>query len=136
MTIQLNIEPLINAIHRLEEGQARYQKDESDIQIRDGLVQRFEFTYELSHKILKRYLELNSANPAEFDQMIFADLIRTGNEQGLLVGDWMVWKKFREMRSATSHAYDEAIALKVVSGIPDFLEEVKFLLHQLEVRSK
>ena len=136
MAIQLNVESLINAAQRLEEGQARYQKDESDIQIRDGLVQRFEFTYELSHKILKRYLELNSANPVQFDQMTFADLIRTGNEQGLLASDWMVWKNFREMRSSTSHAYDETIALKVVSGIPDFLEEVKFLLHQLQLRSK
>jgi len=136
MGIQLNVEPLINTAQRLEEGQARYQKDERDIQIRDGLVKRFEFTYELSHKMLKRYLELNSANPAQFDQMIFSDLIRTGNEQGLLASDWMVWKNFREMRSSTSHAYDEVIALKVVSGIPDFLKEVKFLLHQLQVRSK
>ena len=136
MAIQLDVESLINAAQRLEEGQARYQKDESDIQIRDGLVQRFEFTYELSHKMLKRYLELNSANPTQFDQMTFADLILTGNEQGVLASDWMVWKNFREMRSSTSHAYDEAIALKVVSGIPDFLEEVKFLLHQLQVRSK
>ncbi len=71
MAIQLNVEPLINAAQRLEEGQARYQKDENDIQIRDGLVQRFEFTYELSHKMLKRYLELNSANPTQFDQIIF-----------------------------------------------------------------
>jgi nucleotidyltransferase substrate binding protein (TIGR01987 family) len=134
MAIQLNVEPLINAVQRLDEGQSRYQKDESDIQIRDGLVKRFEFTYELSHKMLKRYLELNSANPTQ--QMTFADLIRTGNEQGVLASDWMVWKNFREMRSSTSHAYDEAIALKVVSGIPDFLEEVKFLLHQLQVRSK
>jgi hypothetical protein len=86
--------------------------------------------------MLKRYLELNSANPAQFDQMIFADLIRSGNEQGVLASDWVVWKNFREMRSSTSHAYDEAVALKVVSGIPNFLEEVKFLLHQLQVRSK
>jgi len=105
MGIQLNVEPLINTAQRLEEGQARYQKDERDIQIRDGLVKRFEFTYELSHKMLKRYLELNSANPAQFDQMIFSDLIRTGNKQDVLASDWMVWKNFREMRSSTSHAY-------------------------------
>jgi len=86
--------------------------------------------------MLKRYLELDSANPAQFAQMTFADLIRTGNEQGVLASDWVVWKNFRETRSSTSHAYDEAIVLKVVSGIPDFLEEVKFLLHQLQLRSK
>lgn len=135
MSIKLSIEPLSKAIERLSEGLERYLQDVSDIQIRDGLVQRFEFTYELSHKMLKRYLEANAPNPTEFDQMPFADLIRSGNEQGLLSRDWTVWKKFREMRGSTSHAYDESIALSVVSGIPDFLHEAKYLLQQLQARA-
>lgn len=77
---------------------------------------------------------MTSANPAEFDQMAFADLIRSANEQGLLSHDWSIWKNFREMRDSTSHAYDEAIALKVVKGLPEFLQEAKFLLNQLQVR--
>lgn len=32
--------------------------------------------------------------------------------------DWPRWCQFREMRSKTSHTYDEDIALEVVSGIP------------------
>ena len=104
MTTKINIDSLANAIDRLREGLNRYHLDISDIQIRDGLVQRFEFTYELTHKTLKRYLELNSANPLEFDQMAFADLIRSGSEKGLLLQDWTHWKKFREMRGSTSHA--------------------------------
>ena len=127
---------MANAIDRLREGLNRYHLDISDIQIRDGLVQRFEFTYELTHKTLKRYLELNSANPLEFDQMAFADLIRSGSEKGLLLQDWTQWKKFREMRGSTSHAYDESIALKVVAGIPEFLKEAEFLLHQINSRMK
>lgn len=136
MSININIESLSSAVQRLEEGLHRYQRDVSDIQIRDGLVQRFEFTYELSHKTLKRYLELTSPSPAEFDQMVFADLVRSGNEQGLLSGDWTVWKNFREMRGSTSHAYDESIAMKVVAGIPEFLQEAKFLLEQLRLRAQ
>ena len=50
--MSLDISPLINALARLSEGLQRYQQDISDIQIRDGLVQRFEFTYEISHKML------------------------------------------------------------------------------------
>ena len=90
--MSLDISPLINAIARLSEGLQRYQQDISDIQIRDGLVQRFEFTYEISHKMLKRYLEQSSASPDQFDAMPFADLIRTANEQGLLKGDWPAWR--------------------------------------------
>lgn len=49
--------PLQKASKRLNEGLIRYQDDITDEQIRDGLIQRFESTYELSHKTLKRYLE-------------------------------------------------------------------------------
>ena len=101
--MSLDISPLLNALARLQEGWARYQQDISDIQIRDGLVQRFEFTYEISHKMLKRYLEQSSASPDQFDVMPFADLIRTANEQGLLQGDWPAWRGYRDMRSKTSH---------------------------------
>jgi len=122
------------AIQRLDEGFQRYDKDVTDTQIRDGLIQRFEFTYELSHKMLKRYLEFASATPAQYDAMPFQDLIRSGNEQGLLLGEWPHWKQYRDMRSKTSHTYDESIALEVVTGIPEFLAEARFLWDKLRER--
>jgi nucleotidyltransferase substrate binding protein (TIGR01987 family) len=131
----LDLSPLSNAVARLDEGIARYQTDTSDTQIRDGLIQRFEFTYEISHKMLRRYMEMASATPAQFDGMPFQDVIRSGNEQGLLLGDWSRWRVFRDMRSKTSHTYDEAKALEVVAEIPAFLEEAKFLLSQLKDRT-
>jgi nucleotidyltransferase substrate binding protein (TIGR01987 family) len=130
----LDISALENAITRLTEGLARYQRDTTDDQIRDGLIQRFEFTYELSHKMLKRYLEAAAPSPEVIDAMSFADLIRTGNEQGLLLGEWPDWKAYRDMRSKTSHTYDVAKALEVVAGIPAFLAEAVFLRDQLRRR--
>ena len=129
-----DIAPLERAIRRLQEGLARYRADESDTQIRDGLIQRFEFTYELGHKVLKRYLEYASANPEQFDEMTFQDLIRTGNERGLLLGEWRNWRDFREMRAKTSHTYNENVALEVVGGIPRFIEEARYLLDKLRKR--
>lgn len=126
-----NIEPLERAIERLEEGLERYRGDTSDLQIRDGLIQRFEFTYEQSHKTLKRYLEYTAATPTLIDEMTFQDQIRTANEQGLLLGEWPEWRDYRKMRGMTSHSYSEAIALAVVAHIPDFVEEVSFLRDQL-----
>lgn len=128
---QLDLSPLARAIERLNEGWARYQQDVSDTQIRDGLIQRFEFTYEISHKMLKRHLEATSANPAEFDDMSFQDLIRTGNERGLLLGSWPDWRKYRDMRAKTSHTYDEEVALEVVAGIPAMQSEAQYLLTKL-----
>ncbi len=48
-----HIEPLDRAIQRLEEGLKRYQNDITDLQIRDGLIQRFEFTYEIAARPLR-----------------------------------------------------------------------------------
>ena len=130
----LDLSSFENAIARLEEGLARYQQDIADTQIRDGLIQRFEFTYELGHKILKRYLEASSSSPGEYDRMAFADLIRSANQKGLLLGDWPAWRKYRDMRSKTSHTYAEQVALEVVAGISIFLAEVVFLRDQLKHR--
>ncbi len=135
MNDKLNLAPLENAVSRLTEGLARYEKDITDTQIRDGLIQRFEFSYEISHKMLKRHLEAVSPTPEQFDAMAFADLIRSANEQGLLLGDWSAWKIYREMRSKTSHTYDAEIAIEVVQGIPAFLEEARHLLKQLQERN-
>ncbi len=135
MNDKLNLAPLEKAVGRLTEGLARYEKDITDTQIRDGLIQRFEFSYEISHKMLKRHLEAVSPTPEQFDAMAFADLIRSANEQRLLLGDWSSWKIYREMRSKTSHTYDEEIAIEVVHGIPAFLEEARHLLKQLQERN-
>jgi nucleotidyltransferase substrate binding protein (TIGR01987 family) len=133
-TDQLDISNFVNAIARLEEGIAQYQADTSQTLIRDGLIQRFEFTYELSHKTLKRYLESASPTPAQYDDMPFQDLIRSGNEQGLLLGDWPSWKRYRDMRAKTSHTYDEDVALEVVDGILPFLSEARHLRDTLKAR--
>lgn len=131
---KLDITNFENAILRLEEGFTAYQADTSQMLVRDGLIQRFEFTYELSHKTLKRYLEFASATPEQYDNMPFQELIRSGNEQGLLLGTWINWKQYRDMRSKTSHTYDEGIAIEVVAGLVPFLEEARYLRDKLRER--
>jgi nucleotidyltransferase substrate binding protein (TIGR01987 family) len=130
----IDLSPLERTINRLSEGWIRYQLDVSDLQIRDGLIQRFEFTYEISHKTLKRYLEVTSATPTQYDAMSFADIIRSGNEQGLLLGTWPDWKRYRDMRAKTSHTYNEDVAREVVIGIPSFLAEASHLLATLKAK--
>ena len=131
---QLDITPLINAVERLRQGLERHRNQPDDDQLRDGLIQRFEFTYELSHRILRRYLRQVAASPQSVDQMPFQDLIRTGNEQALIRGDWPGWRRYRDMRARTSHTYAAEIAAQVVEAIPGFLEEVTFLRDQLKHR--
>jgi nucleotidyltransferase substrate binding protein (TIGR01987 family) len=131
---KLDITSLGNAVRRLREGLARHRREPADEQVRDGLIQRFEFTYELSHKMLRRYLKEAAASPEDVEQMPFADLIRTGNAHGLLRGDWPAWRRFREMRARTSYTYDAAVAAQVAQAIPAFLEEAEHLYAELRRR--
>ncbi|MGC2203657.1 MAG: nucleotidyltransferase substrate binding protein [Stellaceae bacterium] len=123
-----------NAVRRLREGLARYEREPADEQIRDGLIQRFEFTYELSYKTVRRYLKEASASPDEIERLPFADLIRTASAQGLLRSGWPAWRRFREMRARTSHTYDANVASQVAAAIPAFLEEAEHLYTELKRR--
>jgi nucleotidyltransferase substrate binding protein (TIGR01987 family) len=113
---------------------ARCEREPADEQIRDGLIQRFEFTYELSHKMLRRYLKETAASPDEIERMVFADLIRPGSAQGLLRSDWPAWRRFPELRARTSHTYNDKVASQVASAIPAFLEEAEHLYAELQRR--
>jgi hypothetical protein len=75
-----------------------------------------------------------AASPDTFDQMPSQDLIRTGNEQGLLRGDWPVWRRYGDLRARTSHTYAAAVAELVVACIPDFLADALYLRDQLQRR--
>jgi len=126
--------PLRNAVQRLREGLARHRAEPADEQLRDGLIQRFEFAYELSHRMLRRRLAEDAASPDAVAATAFAELIRAGNEAGLVRGAWPAWRRFREMRARTSHTCDAGTAAEVAAAIPEFLAEAEHLLAALERR--
>ncbi len=127
----IDFTPLARALARLEEGLALARADPASDIIRDGVIQRFEFTYELSWKMLKRHLERVTADTGQADAMTFFQLIRAGSERGLVRSDVHEWKRFRDARGITSHVYDPDKALEVFAVIPDFAEEVRYLLERL-----
>lgn len=131
----LDFSSLSKAVTTLEEALIQREKEPHNTFVRDACIQRFEYTYELSHKMLKRYLEEVSANPAEIDDMTFQDLIRKGFERGLLSKDLSEWKLFRKSRGTTSHTYDADKAEQVLTVVPDFFEEARYLLTKLEEKN-
>ena len=104
-------------------------------QFRNSVIQCFEFTYELSHKMLKRYLEATAANPDDVDLTTFQNLIRLGNEKDLLRSDWTAWRTYRQARTDSSHTYDAQTAASVYQVAPDFLLEARHLYQQLIEKS-
>lgn len=133
--LPLDLSSFRNAIGQLAEGLEVLEAQPQNTLLRDGVIQRFEFTYELSHKMLKRYIESAAASPGEVDAMSFPALIRTGSEQGLLLSGWDKWQVFRQARSITSHTYDQTKSLEVLRIVPEFLREAQFLLAKLEKRN-
>lgn len=104
-------------------------------QLRNSVIQCFEFTYELSHKMLKRYLEDTAASPEEIDLSTFQNLIRMGSEQGLVRSDWSKWRTYRQARTDSSHTYDQEKAEAVFQVAHDFIHEARHLYLELSVRS-
>ena len=130
----LDIEPFTRAVGRLGEGLVRHQLDPADEQLRDGLIQRFEYTYELAHRTLKRFIRQTAASPEVVDRMAFQDLVRTGNQLGLLLGEWPDWHRYRDLRAQTSHTYRAETAQRVAEAVPAFLAEAEYLRDQLQAR--
>lgn len=82
--------------------------------IRDAIIQRFEFTFEVVWKTPKLYLERQGhecGGPRPTLKKAFAEnLIPTAGESDL-------WLQMLEDRNLTSHAYDEALAQRIHSHI-------------------
>jgi hypothetical protein len=80
--MNINFSPLACEISQLEKSIASSTSEmavnNSDLfeQFRNSVIQCFEFTFELSHKMLKRYLEETAANPEDIDLNTFLNLIR------------------------------------------------------------
>jgi nucleotidyltransferase substrate binding protein (TIGR01987 family) len=102
--------------------------------IRAGVIQNFEFTYELCWKMLKRQLEALAASAIEIDQLSFRELIRVGAERGL-VEDPERWFDYRQQRNLTSHTYDATKAESVFRAAVEFAGDARRLLEKLEQRN-
>ena len=132
----LDLSSFTKAIGTLSEALTEYEKDKKNLFVRDSVIQRFEYTYELSHKMLKRFLSYAEFSGQATAEMVFAEIIRTANEKGLLLNDLEKWEEYRQARNMTSHVYDETKANLVISLMPEFLREVEFLLAQLRKQAE
>ncbi|MFL0197115.1 nucleotidyltransferase substrate binding protein [Clostridium sp. WILCCON 0269] len=100
----------INALRRLREA---LEKDITDDIIIDGIIQRFEFTFDQSWKAMKIYLE----NQGVLDEALSPrSTIRVAFKHKIISnGD--LWIEMMLDRNRTSHVYDEATAKSIVERI-------------------
>jgi len=119
--MSLDLTSLTNSVNSLREAIDIYHEAERlnpvDAPIlkvlRAGVIQNFEITYELSWKMMKRWLEVNVlAGMVSGKPQI--ELYRRAAEYGLIadVEDWM---RFHRARNRTSHIYGESLAAEVLA---------------------
>lgn len=123
---EIRKEELKKALSRLEEGISIQTPD--DLQL-DGILQRFEFTFELAWKTLKDYLEYHG-----FTEKIGSprEIIQQGYKQGI-IKDGNKWIEMMLARNSLSHLYDkeasreiyDSIKWKYVSLLEELVEALK-----------
>ena len=100
-----------NAVLRLEEA---IKVEPTTLEI-DGILHRFEFTFELAWKTLKDYLEY-----MRFIEKIGSprEVIQTAFKQGI-IEDGEKWIDMMLSRNALSHLYDEDESRKIYKKIQE-----------------
>lgn len=132
--MKLDLSSLEKALKSLQRAVDRSQKAKEDEELRDAVIQRFEYSYELSWKMMKRMLEKESVNPSEIDTLSFRDLLREAAEKGF-IQEIEPWFEYREARNRTSHTYDEESAKEVYESALRFFPEANELLEKLKQRN-
>lgn len=114
--------------YALDENGKIDEDDFLDDIIKEGVIQRFEYTHELAWNVIKDFLE-NAGNTNIFGSR---DATREAFAAGLIKnGD--VWMDMIKSRNKTSHTYNEETAdeifLKIVN---EYTPEFKQFQHKME----
>lgn len=101
--------------------------------IRAGVIQNFEFTYELCWKFIKRWLEMNIGS-VYVDGVSRKELFRIASEHQL-IDDVEKWMEYHESRNETAHSYDADVAQEVFETAIKFLQNAETLLENLKAKN-
>ncbi len=132
MNEKLDLTAFSNAIDTLSEALNEFEKDETNTFVRDSCIQRFEYCFDMSKKMLVRYLKSISDDPMEIDRMQLSNIIRQAYKLGIVKHSWDEWDIYRINRNNTSHGYDENVAIDIVEQLPKFYHEIVFLLESIK----
>ena len=121
------LENLVKQLKRAEKKFDEVLREKKTEIVRDSAIQRFEFTFELSWKTLKAYLEENKgARDLFFPKDTFKSAFKAG-----IIKDDPVWLDMVDTRNKTSHIYKESMAEEVYASFPAYLPLIKELIKKI-----
>lgn len=118
----IDVNPLLKAAHSFYDALSRVNDDLT----RDGAIQRFEYTFELCWKTMKRLLR-QKGSEVNHPRDVFREAAAES-----MIGDPQVWFGFLEKRNKTTHIYKEEVAEEVFGGLPSFKTELEAFLKYLD----
>ena len=118
---------LKKAYDRLLEVSKLY--DGKDDIIRDSLIQRFEFTYELTHKTLREFMKYLGVT---LENSLPRSIYKKAYVNNLISND-KVWISLLEDRNSTLHIYSEDLADEIANRIVnEYVDAIGELVNNLE----
>ena len=114
------------AVAHLKEATEEYRKTKHDL-MRDGVIQRFEYTAELAWKTTRAYL----LEQGVLDVKLPKAVMKEAYAAGLIENDGQ-WNELLQARNLTSHLYDEALVAEIYQQIEQiYLPLLEALLQRL-----
>lgn len=110
-----------------------FSEDKKNV-IKAGVIQNFEFTYELSWKFIQRYLKEN-INKETVEGLSRRELFKYAKEKKL-IEDIDLWLTFHQARNETSHTYYQEKSEEIIKIAKIFLPEFKKLLLILKSKNE
>lgn len=102
------------ALERLLEGIQLYTGKDGGVDdlIRDGVIQRFEFTFELAWKTIKAIFEAEGLKGLNSPKTVLREAYSAG-----LIDDEELWLSILKDRNETVHLYDKLTAIRICNNI-------------------
>lgn len=91
--------------------------------VRDSAIQRFEYTFDLAWKSIKRF-----AQREDIECHSPIQSFRTALKLGWIKDD-SIWLDIRDDRNRTSHTYNESTAEEIYSRLPEYAIQFSNLLN-------
>lgn len=93
--------------------------------VRDASIQRFEYSFEITWKLLKTYLAEAEGVICNSPKRCFREALQTGL---LSIDETEVCLTMTDDRNLTSHTYIETIAQSIYAKLPGYLQTMKALV--------
>ncbi len=132
----LDLESLERLTFRLQEAISAYNSEPGNLFYLDSVVKRFELTFEIARKLLRRYLIDIDPGNAKIPPDQLHEFVHLGTQQNLLRGSWTEWRRIRDARNETVHGYREEKAREIALMAEPLLAEARVLLDNLKWRTQ